>query len=70
MKFKDHYKHPDKWHTVQSLSYADRHNVLYQTIKWCKQYKSKGMFYYQYTIHPVWYFELEEDALMFAIKWG
>ena len=36
---------------------------------WCKNHDSDGRFYWHYT-NTRWWFEKEEDAMMFALKWG
>jgi len=37
--------------------------------KWCQQNVSKGKFYFHYT-NTRWWFEFEDDALVFALIWG
>lgn len=37
--------------------------------RWCKEQESDGRFYWHYT-NTRWWFEKEEDAMMFALKWG
>jgi hypothetical protein len=36
---------------------------------WCTLQPSKGRFYRHYT-NTRWWFEFEQDALFFALKWG
>ncbi len=41
---------------------------------WCEEHKSDGEYFYFWTIGDIpqelWYFELEKDALLFALMWG
>ncbi len=41
---------------------------------WCDEHKSDGKFFcflvYGAAPHELWYFELEKDALLFALTWG
>lgn len=36
---------------------------------WCKDQPSSGKFYHHYT-NTRWWFECEEDAVFFALKWS
>lgn len=36
---------------------------------WCRAQESDGKFYHHYT-NTRWWFEKDEDAMMFALKWG
>ena len=38
-------------------------------IEWCKEHQSKNLFHY-YWLSTRWWFENEDDALLFALKWG
>lgn len=37
--------------------------------RWCQQNPGKGRFYFHYT-NTRWWFEFEDDALVFALTWG
>ncbi len=41
---------------------------------WCNAHKSNGEYFYFWSIGDIpqelWYFELEKDALLFALMWG
>ncbi len=41
---------------------------VHEAFDWCDRWSSKGWYYA--SIGPFWHFEYEEDALMFALKWG
>lgn len=37
--------------------------------KWCREQPSRGLFYNHYT-NTRWWFEKEQDAIMFALRWS
>ncbi len=56
----------NKWYPIKT------NGDLVTLWKWCLDQPSNG--HYDYSIYmtedTVWYFELKEDALMFALKWS
>ncbi len=62
------------WHTVQQEIFIFTDNsALPKMSNWCNTNVSSGGYFYNYLKFcptRVWYFELEEDALMFTLMWG
>ncbi len=54
------------WYTVK----APVESKLIPAACWCNNHPSTGKFYSHYFTTPYWWFELERDALLFAMKWG
>lgn len=48
---------------------APEHEYVKEAKKWCEEYQSDGRFYHHYT-NTRWWFEREEDAMMFSLRWG
>lgn len=46
-----------------------KHSTIKAAHAWCVLHPSKGRFYHHYT-NTRWWFEDENDALMFTLKWG
>ncbi len=57
------------WCEVMAPSITKQKGVQH-VIDWCRVHMSEGQFYFQYSTHSRWYFELERDALLFAMKWS
>ena len=51
------------WFTAQPPVYT----CINEVHQWCNKYESTGRFYYHYT-NTRWWFEFEEDAILFALK--
>lgn len=54
-----------QWSTVTS---PEIHKVS-EAKKWCQNQDSNGRFYFHYT-NTRWWFEYEQDALLFSIAWS
>ena len=53
------------WPAVKAPDYT----AIEPAKKWCQEHPSNGKFYYHYT-NTRWWFEKEEDALLFALRWS
>lgn len=53
-----------QWFAVPAPNEKD----IDEAISWCKKQTSVGKFYYHYT-NVRWWFELEQDAMMFLLRW-
>jgi len=55
-----------QWHHmgVRDDSYESYRKILH----WCKEQTSKGQFLCSH--RNSWYFEFEEDAVLFSLVWG
>jgi N-acetyl-beta-hexosaminidase len=81
MKYWNKKRGREGWHAIEmSDCYMNhvapnssiRHSRSYvygvQLKAWCQNYPSKGRFYYKY-FGRFWYFEYEQDAIMFSLTW-
>lgn len=55
----------EQWHTVNAPLYEH----VQEASMWCRAHPSTGRFYNHYT-NTRWWFEKEEDALLFALTWS
>lgn len=53
------------WYAV----HAPKREDIKDAVKWCREYPSDGNFYNHYT-NTRWWFEKENDAIMFALRWS
>ena len=53
------------WHTTPACRTAK----IEQAHEWCNAQESAGLFYHHYT-NTRWWFEKEEDAVFFALKFS
>ncbi len=54
-----------KWYVVAAPKRCD----IYKAASWCRAHNSHGRFYNHYT-NTRWWFDREEDALLFSLMWG
>ncbi len=72
-----------KYTKITNPTYASNewHIIIIPTVlytgprwDWCRDYPSKGTFFCLWNNNNLpseyWHFELKEDALIFALKWG
>jgi len=59
------------WTRVKVKGQYDIHYTIdrEQKREWCKSQESNSYFYYHYASR-YWWFENEQDALLFTLKWG
>lgn len=55
----------EQWPTSASPNFFKQNEAH----AWCRAYPSDGLFYHHYT-NTRWWFEKEEDAVAFALKWA
>jgi len=62
---KDREERREKWFAVT----APKQRSISKAKNWCDHYHLSTRYYYHYT-NTRWWFEHEQDAMLFALKWS